>query len=368
MTLEERAWLLISRSVSGEISAEELEELESIFLAEPGLRADYQLVVKLKTITPGASSIEERRAMERGLDKFDQSMINENGFAEKVIFNYSRLDPLQRGHRKKWMLAASAVIMLMAGLWAKYYLKQFNKVVEQQVVVTPNGKRVHTILPDGSSVWLNAASSIKFADNLNESSKRDIFLSGEAYFDVKHDAKHPFIVHAGKLSVVVLGTAFNVRAYKSDNFIETTLIRGKVEVMNESKPGANIVLYPNEKITISTRKDLVKKADILHKAVIRDSVVVTSGKIVEAQAVPDAAVEETAWLNNKLIFKQERFADLAIRLERWYNVRIIFDNDKYSAIRLTGVFKDQNIIEVMHALQLTQPFHYTLTDNQIHIW
>ena len=138
--------------------------------------------------------------------------------------------------------------------------------------------------------------------------------------------------------------------------------------MNESKPGANIVLYPNEKITINTRKDLVKKADILHKAVIRDSVVVTSGKIVDAQAVPDVAVEETAWLNNKIIFKQERFADLAIRLERWYNVKIIFDNDKYSTIRFTGVFKDQNIIEVMHALQLTQPFHYTLTDNQIHIW
>lgn len=365
MTSEEKIWLLISRSVSGEISADEIDELELIFQARPELRAEHESIRNLKTTAPGSFSMAERRAMERGLEKFDEALNNESGFAEKPLIYHGRLDPLQRNTRKSWMIAASVTILLMAGLWIKFYTGHTDTPIQQQAIVTPNGKRVHTVLPDGSSVWLNAASSIKFVSNLNNLGKREIFLTGEAYFDVKHDAQHPFIVHAGKLNVVVLGTAFNVKAYNGDQFVETTLIRGKVEILNENTPSAHIVMYPNEKITINTIKNTAKKVLLINKATIKDSMIVSTPASV---ALPDTAIDETAWLNNRLSFKQKSFEEIAVQLERWYNVRIVFDNNKYTTKKFTGTFNNQGINEVIHAFQYTEPFHYSIANNQIHIW
>jgi len=95
-----------------------------------------------------------------------------------------------------------------------------------------------------------------------------------------------------------------------------------------------------------------------------DSIATTADVVL-----PDEAIAETAWVNDKLTFKKENFGDLAKQLERWYNVEIVFDNDSYNSKEFTGTFKDQNIDEVMHALQLTgTSFHYNLKNNQIHIW
>jgi transmembrane sensor len=364
MTSEERAWLLISRAISGDISTEEIEEMELIFLDKPELRSDYENIQKLKLGTTGSLSVDERRAMDRGIEKFNHALSAESGFAERPLFNSNRLEPLQRKTSKNWMIAASLTAFVLASAWAFNFLK-LKKAVPQQELTTHYGKRVHTILPDGSVVWLNSGSSIKYAANLNEQNKREVTLNGEAYFDVKHDVKHPFIVHAGKLNVVVLGTEFNVKAYSADGFMETTLIRGKVEISNDARPGANIVLYPNEKVTVNTVQYDVKKIIITSKKPIKDSVVNVTDR---GTLIPDEGIAETAWVSDKLTFKRESFAELATQLERWYNVRITFDDSKYQSKQFTGTFKDQDINEVMHALQLTQSFHYAITDKQIHIW
>jgi transmembrane sensor len=367
MTTEERIWQLISRAISGDISPEELEEMELIFLAQPELRTDFENIKRLRLTHPGALTIDERRAMDRGLEKFDHALTTENGFAERPLFNNYRLEPLQRNTNKNWMIAASVITVLMMSALAGYFLRS-KKSGQQQVLATHFGKHINTILPDGSAVWLNSGSSIKYAENLDENGKREVTLTGEAYFDVKHDAKHPFIVHAGKLNVVVLGTAFNIKAYPADAFMETTLIKGKVEILNDAKPGTNIVLYPNQKVTVNTGKYDVKIVTLAHKGIVKDSLAVPAAKIPALSDLPDSAIDETAWVSNKLTFKHENFVDLSTRLERWYDVKITFDNKKYLSAQLTGTFKDQDINEVMRALQLTQSFHYSITNNQIHIW
>jgi len=365
MTSEERAWFLIARSVSGDITPGEMEELELVFRAQPELRADYDHIKRVKLNTPVAASIDERQALDRGLHKLDHSLANEGRSMERLLFN-NEPEPLHNKSSKWWMVAASIIVLFTVGAAAVRYLK--NPVTDhtQQQLATNYGKRIHAVLPDGSSVWLNAGSTIKYADNLVVNGKREVTLNGEAYFDVKHDAGHPFIVHAGKMNIVVLGTAFNVRAYQGDAFIETTLIRGKVEVMNLNKPGENIVLYPNEKVTLSTQSELTQKSKVIVKNSMpaADSIATTADVVL-----PDEAIAETAWVNDKLTFKKENFGDLAKQLERWYNVEIVFDNDSYNSKEFTGTFKDQNIDEVMHALQLTgTSFHYNLKNNQIHIW
>lgn len=368
MASEERKWLLISRAVSGEISHQDQEELEGIFRDERELRSDYENLKRLRLIPPGTLSTEERRAMERGLEKFDDSLSEERGFLSDNIFNSRQLQAMGHKSYKIWMVAASVFIALMASVCIFYHFKTSTHQLPQTELVTHYGKRVHTILPDGSVVWLNSGSSIKYDEKLIVNGKREIVLNGEAFFDVKHDAKHPFIVHAGKLNIVVLGTAFNVKAYSTDAFMETTLIRGKVEILNEARPGANIVLYPNEKVTVNTSQYAVKKIKLTVKRPARDSVALVPERTALLPQLPDEAIDETAWVSNKLTFKKEEFTALATQLERWYDVKITFDNNIYLSKQFTGTFKNQDINDVMRALQFTQPFHYAITNNQIHIW
>ena len=363
MASEDRIWLLISRSVSGDITGLELEELENIFHEQPEVRADYENLKQIRLEPKGIISIEERRALERGIEKFKLSIHEEEGFNDVPLFGSNQLKPLSQKHNKKWMVAASVATLLLAGVYTLSHHK--NPVANPQVLAAQYGKRIHTILPDGSSVWLNSGSSIRYAYNLVSNGKREVILSGEGYFDIKHDAKHPFIVHAGKLNIVVLGTAFDVKAYAGDKYIETTLIRGKVEILNDSKPDSKIVLYPNEKVSVNTAQNEVKKVKIINKTPITDSVL--SEKNIP-QVLPDENITETGWVNNNLSFKKENFTELAKQLERWYNVEIVFDNNNYSTKQFTGTFKNQDINEVMRALQFTQPFHYAITNNQIHIW
>ncbi|MDB5159499.1 MAG: anti-FecI sigma factor, FecR [Mucilaginibacter sp.] len=366
MTSEERVWFLSARSVSGDISPEEVDELELIFLARPELRADYGNIKRLKLDTPVAASIEERGALERGLKKLDYSLANEGRFMERHIFNHEPT-PLSSKRPTLWMVAASVLVLFTAGA---IILKRFKTAPTntQQQLATRYGKRIHTTLPDGTTVWLNSGSTIKYAENLLVDGKREVTLNGEAYFDVKHDTEHPFIVHAGKLNVVVLGTAFNVKAYQGDAYMETTLIRGKVEVLNNDKPGDNVILYPNEKVTINTNATVSFKTKLAVKNKPVDSLSVAADKTTLLPQLPDAAITETAWVSDKLIFKKKNFNDLARQLERWYNVEIKFDNDNYSAKQFTGAFKDEDINEVMRDLQFTEPFHYSIKNNQIHIW
>lgn len=363
MTSEERAWVLIARSVSGDITPGELEELELIFKAQPELRADYDDIKRLKLDSPVAPSIEERRALERGLQKLDHSLANEGRSVERLIFN-NEPEPLHSRTSKWWMAAASIIVLFAVGTIALRYFKQPAINHTQQQLATNYGKRIHAVLPDGSSVWLNAGSTIKYADNLITNGKREVTLNGEAYFDIKHDTVHPFIVHAGKMNVVVLGTAFNVRAYQSDRYMETTLIRGKVQVVNLDKPGENIVLYPNEKVRLATQSELTQKS----KVWVKNSLPVADSTATAEVTLPNETIAETAWVNNKLTFRNENFLDLAKKLERWYNVEVTFDNDNYNSKEFNGTFKDETIAEVMHALQIAESFHYSLKNNQIHIW
>ncbi|MFI5157970.1 MAG: FecR family protein [Sphingobacteriales bacterium] len=362
MVSENKVWLLISRSISGDITSPEIEELEDVFLEQPELRADYENLKKIRLEPKGIISFEERRVLERGIEKFKLSIDEEDGFNDMPLFRAHQLKPLKRKRNGMWMIAASIITLLLVGIYAVSRPKNISS--SQQILAAQYGKRIHTILPDGSSVWLNSGSSIKYTGNLIVNGKREVLLNGEGYFDIKHDANHPFIVHAGKLNIVVLGTAFDVKAYTDDEYIETTLIRGKVEIINDSKPDTKIVLYPNEKVRVNTNQAELKEVNIVSKAPVTDSTLSEKN----AQPLPDESITETGWVSDNLSFKKENFTDLAKQLERWYNVEIIFDNDAYSNKQFTGTFKNQDINEVMSALQLTQSFHYAITNNQIHIW
>lgn len=362
MTAQDRSWLLIAKAISGDINSDEQEELDLLLLADPELRAVFDDLSGMRINQAADLSLEAKKAMERGLDKLDQSLSSEKRFLERFIFDHSRLQPIRNNNYKAWASVAAIAAIIICCFYI-FRTSDVIKGVPRQVIATHYGKRIHTILPDGSSVWLNSGSSVSYATNLLNGGKREVTLNGEAYFDVKHDSQHPFIVRAGRLQIVVLGTAFNVKAYKEDAFIETTLIRGKVEITNDARPGHTIVLLPDQKVSINTTMSAIKKTVLAIKPITKDSLAASP----EAK-MPDEAIAETAWVNDKLTFKKEQFSELAIQLERWYDVKITFDNDRYLTKQFTGTFRDQDINEVMRALQFTQSFHYAINNNEIHIW
>jgi ferric-dicitrate binding protein FerR (iron transport regulator) len=238
-----------------------------------------------------------------------------------------------------------------------------NSTAQIQTLVAEKGSRTRTILPDGSSVWLNADSHISYAENFS-SNTREVKLDGEAYFDVVKDAKRPFIVHVADYDIRVLGTVFNVKSYPDDKTIETTLIRGLVQVtkhnLRKQKP---IYLHPNEKLIVekfAANKDA--QLPIQSNNAEKDyTIKPLDSSLKEPERI------ETAWVYNRLEFNGDNFEELAGKLERWYNVTILFDDDAVKNLHLHGSFENETIEQALAALKIATPFNYEIHGKEIHI-
>ena len=358
---QDRTLLLLSKFVAGEATPEEKEELEWAFLAEPALRQLAALLGGIKEMPPAGMTPEEEQAiMEKGLQRWKQpdttGPLVPAGRYQGAITPFTQTAPPDREEEiafrrmpsRRWIAAASVLIIFLSG--AALYLHSRPGSVSSanpRETTTKYGARTFIQLPDGSRLWLNAGSKVQYADHF-AGNNRELTLSGEAYFDVRHDEQHPFIIHAGKLDVRVLGTSLDVKAYPGDSTIETTLIRGKVEIAVAGDPRAGIVLQPSEKLIINI-------ADIaVRSAIIPDPT--------------DGTIAETAWVENKLVFRKATFAQLAMQLERWYDVKIRFGDSTYLEDEFTGAFKGQSIEDVMRALQITSHFQYRIAGDTIRIW
>ena len=129
-------------------------------------------------------------------------------------------------------------------------------------VLAQKGSRTRTILPDGSTVWLNAGSKISYKPGLSGTT-REVILEGEAYFDIVKRAGRAFIVHTKEIDISVLGTAFNVKSYPNDKTIETTLIRGLVSITrNSGKPEKPVYLRPHQKFILAINEQQLRKQRI----------------------------------------------------------------------------------------------------------
>jgi transmembrane sensor len=240
-------------------------------------------------------------------------------------------------------------------------------------VAAARGSKKFMQLADGSKLWLNAGSRIVISPGF-AAGNREMTLEGEAFFDVKHDEQHPFIIHTGRLDVRVLGTTLNVRAYPGDSTMETTLINGKVEIDVPGDAQASIILHPNEKVTIPmgrTNLPAERPDSAITGQAANTPITNMPVKFFRRPIEPDrtdGTITETSWVSNKLVFRQETLVGMATRLERWYDVKIIFDNERFRNDTLSGTFPEEPIGDVMHALQITAGFHYRIDKDTVRIW
>ncbi len=361
-----RLWVLVGKKLSGEATSAELNELGELLKDQGILSANENLLHKLwglpldKSLTPD-------------IDK-NWEALSQNLFTEKSIFHIGALpvDGTRKiGNRRKWLAAAAAVLVLIAsgvGYYnnSKEIFPASTRQGSPNQVASRNGSKSILTLPDGTKVWLNAGSKIFYENDFI--SKREVKLIGEAYFDVVHEARNPFVLHAANVNIKVLGTAFNVKAYPADDRVETALVRGSVELTTSNDPERKILLRPNEKIAILKIKTMEDSAAKMPVAKVPGKAALYTISLMQVDK-KDNVAEDLAWMQDKLIFKGITFEQLAIQMERWYDVKIYFETASCKKIKFTGAFARQNIVQALEALSFScdYKFVYSIDKNIINI-
>jgi ferric-dicitrate binding protein FerR (iron transport regulator) len=265
-------------------------------------------------------------------------------------------------------LAASWIILFGLGLGLqRYYYAKANADAGYFVINAPAGSRSEVSLPDGSKVWLNASSQIKFSKNF-ESSIREVALIGEAYFDVAKRENIPFVVNTHDIKINVLGTAFNVRAYPEDQFIETTVERGLVTVERQSEGSGRqrkILLKHNQQVRFENTQaaDLTENTDSTDLLEENNESNIGESKIYLNKSIETA--KYTSWIQNILLFESEPMGNLAKILERRHSVSIEILDTNLRNRQFTGIFEKESIEQALSALQYAGKFYFSVDKDKI---
>ncbi len=230
---------------------------------------------------------------------------------------------------RRWYAAAAVIAILCISIFGLYQLngegadREIASAANARIAVPDNEHRLIE-LPDGSTVILNAGSTLDYLPSFDDQSTREVRLVGEGYFDIQHDPTKPFIVHTGTLRTTVLGTAFNIRAYAADNDITVTVTRGKVRVSDEEKEIG--ILTPDQQITFNGKNKKSEQQQVNSKSAV-------------------------AWAENDIFFNEITVGEAVKRLEERFGVSISFENTGLRECRFTATFvhnEDLNqILEVI---------------------
>lgn len=206
------------------------------------------------------------------------------------------------------------------------------------MVATPRAGQYHLVLADGSEVWLNAASSIKYPTSFDEH-QRIVEVTGEAYFEVKHNAAKPFKVVTPKQTVEVLGTHFNINAYADEGAVTTTLLEGSVRVSGQAAK-RTVVLKPGQQSTLTPANQLaVSAADI--------------------ESVMD-------WKQGDFVFKDQSLDEIMRKVTRWYDVEVAFDSERGKELTFSGVVSRQRKLSaVFKMLERTGTVRFAIQGNRV---
>lgn len=238
-------------------------------------------------------------------------------------------------------LLSAAVFFLVKRIDDRFSLKgETETLLEKRI--NPSGQKSVLFLVDGTKVWLNAASKISFAKDFNEHGTRDVYLDGEAFFDVAHNAEKPFIVHTSSIKIKVLGTSFNVKSYSEEKTIETTLVRGKVRIEQSDVRGnrvGDVELKPNQRAIFN--KEL---------------------KVINIKEV--VADNAGSWKQDRMVFDEESIDNVLLQIERWYNVKIYVENRGKLNCKLTASIENESLEEFLRLLEVTHDIRYSISSGR----
>lgn len=349
----------MAKKMAGEATGEELAKLEAVFKANPDMEYAFSIIngITDPSLHEPAFSGEEDKLLEKKLSEIDQTLSSKKTTARVITF-------------RKSFWAAASLLLIVGCSFLYYFLTKTNNSVKTVAVMAKDHKAfvadspTTITLQDGTKVWLNSGSTLNCAPDFGKK-YREVKLSGEAYFEVTHNAEKPFIVEAGSfMKVKVLGTTFNIKAYPDDPYIEAALITGKITINLDDESLAPIILKPHEKATFWLKDSSKSKTAVQKKIKIPVSWQINSIKLNPV----DQHISELSWIRGELAFNDISFEELAYDLERTYHVSIEFKDERLKDYHLTGVFKGENLNEVLQALQVTTPFKYEIAGQKVSIY
>ncbi|KYP15276.1 MAG: hypothetical protein A1D16_10985 [Flavihumibacter sp. CACIAM 22H1] len=365
---ENRVYYLIARKLSREASSQELAELEDLLKSNPELAYKANLYSEYfhhPVLNNPAYSHQKTQALGRLKTRLQQEFGEDSPISEQAP-EPPVTEPTRWQYR--WKIAAALLLITLSLAGFVYYYSASHTSLpphSNNQYATMPGTRSKTVLPDGTIVWLNSESSIHYNADFGKS-KREVTLIGEAFFDVTHMEDIPFIVHAKSVDILVKGTAFNVRSYPGTEKVQTSLLRGLVEVSGAALPGKKIRLHPNEKITIEVAES--RQGSSSQKTTLQanqQKIAYSIDSLKESSLA--AVIPEVAWIHNRLVFDNEPLEDVLEKMEKWYAVDIFLMNQKIAKKQVSGVLENENIEEALKALQLLNDFEYTITGREIRI-
>ncbi|WP_439184987.1 FecR family protein [Carboxylicivirga taeanensis] len=239
-----------------------------------------------------------------------------------------------------WLKFAAAAVIAATLLVGKFILPESKSEILHYTHQTAAGERKSIELPDGTNVWLNGNTVLSYTSDFNQLG-RNVKLSGEAFFEVQHNASQPFKVYSDNHVVEVLGTRFKLEARKELPVIKTVLEEGKVQVTVPAKQ-QYCILLPGQKSEYHKERNELQKT--------------TAGEMAQY----------TALTKGQLVFKDEPLGSLATRLENWYGVSIEVDT-AIEGLRFTGTFENESIHEVLKILSMPNGLKYSITNKQVKI-
>jgi ferric-dicitrate binding protein FerR (iron transport regulator) len=271
-----------------------------------------------------------------------------------------------------YRVAAAALLIGVLGIGSIFVFRspQKKQAVSYFEATAPKGSRSFVTLSDGSTVWLNSGTKLRYQRNFGLEG-RELFLEGEAYFVVAKNREMPFIVKTSDVSITATGTAFDVKAYSEENIIETTLESGEVRIdaLNtaRNKSGsAPVFLKPNQKaVFIKSSKDLnVSNSRQQPHAMQNDQVLKIKTVPLRVDSLVDTKLT-TSWKDSRWIFKSEKLSNLAPILERRYDISITFRDSALNSYKFTGTLKEESLEQVLKAICLAAPIRYEIKHNQV---
>lgn len=290
----------------------------------------------LHTFFEGEATPKEKKAVSKWLEESEDhknELLKEREFFDAIILSDENKGMISKPIKRPFfshtlireLLKTASVVIIMGLIGSGFYFRKMNEIeTATHTLVVPAGQRANLQLPDGTNVWLNAHSTINYPAYFT-GKERNIQLDGEAYFEVKHNTRQPFIVHTENYDIKVLGTKFNVEAYMGMEDFSTALMEGAVEIREQNNPDNQIILSPNQKV--------IRENGLLIVSSIED-------------------YDIYRWREGLICFRETGFIELMERFEKCYGIRIVVENSKLENKVFSGKFRISDGID--NALRVLQ--------------
>lgn len=340
----------LKKYLNNNCSAKELDEIIEWFKNESSSNEGRNFFFRIWEDIPDDEVIPDKRSeFDALLDKIhhEVNLLKSKELLEKSNFNFVSL----RKKHKFFSIIRNAAAFLFLGVIGILIYLTFHRQLESSTetisikacneVFSSADAITKVSLPDGSNVWLNHRSSLRYPA-IFDKKQRIVELKGEGYFEVAHCSERPFIVDAGEVRINAKGTTFNVMAYPEEDKIETSLIDGIVEIQKESTTGNPDIAYmlkPKE-LAVYNKND---------------------GNI-KTRIVDDDRY--FSWKEGKLVFTAEPLEEVAKKLSRWFNVDIQIVDPELKSHTITATFVNETLNQVMELISMVSPISYTISDRE----